>query len=541
MAPSPNPSSFDQLVEALLTPDFYPHPVGVITTIETHVSIVFLTGSYAYKLKKPVNFGFLDFSTLEKRHQFYQLEFELNRRTAPQLYLEVLPIFQQKKGFSLNTPSTSVEAAPVEYLLKMRQFDPNCVLGRYLQQHELSTLQTQQLAQQIAQLHLEAEKVDKQNPWGTPESIQQPMLDNFPPLLEVFTHPETQYKLRQLHKWTEFQVEQLKETLIQRRASGFVCACHGDLHLDNVTLIDEQPVLFDGIEFNEAFRWIDRMSDLAFLLVDLVDRKQPALANQILNRYLQQTGDYAGLEVLPLYQVYRNLVRAKITALRAQQLSHSLEAQQTLERAQSFILQAETVAYQLPQPQLILMQGVAGSGKSYVAEKIAPLCQGIVVSSDIERKRLFGLQPLQRPTESQRPHLYGLEMNRKTYEQLHQLTDTLLQQQQTVIIDATNLKKDHRKVLYRLAQRHQATLRIISIQTELTQTVQQIKHRQKLNNNPSDATVEVMQFQSQQFEAVTPEELTEFNLPNQTLWTLCNTDEASLAPFKKWLELPIAY
>ena len=528
---SASSTHFTQLVEALLSPDFYPHPVEVITTIETHISIVFLTGRYAYKLKKPVNFGFLDFSTLKKRQQFYQLELQLNRRTAPQIYLEVLPIYFQHNTFSLQAGT----GKPIEYLLKMQQFDPNLVLGRYLQQHSLSTSQIQQLAQQIAQLHLTAQKLKSSMPWGTPKTILQPMLDNFPPLIKRFTHPDIQYKLRQLCHWTEFQAQQLSSTLTQRRASGFICACHGDLHLDNITLIEEQPVLFDGIEFNEAFRWIDRMSDLAFLLIDLMDRKHPELANQILNYYLQKTGDYAGLGILNFYQVYRTMVKAKITALRADQLTHSLEKQQTLKRAYHFILQAETLAYQLPQPQLILLQGIAGSGKSYVAEKIAPHCQGIILSSDIERKRLFGLSPRQRPSDTQRPQLYSLEMNKKTYGQLHKLAAMLLKQQQTVIIDATNLKKIHRQTFYRLAQKHHANLRIISLQPPLAQIAQQIEQRQQRNNNPSDATLEVMQFQTPQFEPVTPEELSEFQLPQQALWTLDNTQDVALDALKKWL------
>ncbi|GAB6034352.1 bifunctional aminoglycoside phosphotransferase/ATP-binding protein [Galenea microaerophila] len=537
MASSSNSPSFEHLVEALLNPDFYPHPVEVITTIETHISIVFLTGRYAYKLKKPVNFGFLDFSTLQKRHQYYQLEFELNRRTAPQLYLDILPVYQQTKSYTLNRPHST--QTPVEYLLKMQQFDPNQVLGRYLQHHSLTATQTQQIAQQIAQLHQQAEKAPLESPWGTPEAILQPMLDNFPPLLKAFSNPEIQYKLRQLQAWTDFQAQQLHDVLNARKTSGYVCACHGDLHLDNITLINERPVLFDGIEFNEAFRWIDRMSDLAFLLIDLQDRKQPLLANQILNQYLQQTGDYLGLQLLPFYQVYRNLVRAKITALRAQQLTQQIEIQQTLKRAHHFILQAETIAYQLRQPQLILMQGISGSGKSYVAEKIAPTVQGIVISSDIERKRLFGLSPLQRPTESERPTLYGPEMNRNTYERLHQLAQTLLQLQYTVIIDATNLKKVHRQVFYALAQQQHAQVRIISVQKALTETAEQIKQRQQSNNNPSDATVEVMQMQNQWIEAVDQAELNAFHFPKETLYTLNQTDDAAIEDLKKWLNTPI--
>ena len=534
------PNTFSRLVDALLSPNFYPHPVGVITTIETHSSIVILTGEFAYKLKKPVDFGFLDFSTLEKRQKYTQMEYALNRRTAPELYLGVLPVYEQDQNFFLATDLKNPKnpSPAVAYLLKMQQFDPNKVLSRYLQHHPLDPKQITHLASQIATLHQHAETVSESQPWGKPKTVLQPMLDNFPPLNTAFIHPETQYKLKRLVDWTHFQFNQLEPLLADRRQQGFVCACHGDLHLDNITLINETPTLFDGIEFNEAFRWIDRMSDLAFLLVDLEDQNQHALAWQILNQYLQQTGDYEGLVLLPFYQVYRALVKAKITALRAQQLSTPIEQQLAQQQAYQFILQAEDIAYQLPQPQLILLQGVSGSGKSYLANQLAPTTKSIILSSDIERKKLFGLSPLQRPSEEEKAQLYSQEMNQTTYQRLHQLANTLLAQGRSVIIDATNLQAHHRVAFYQIAQTHHAQIRVINLLVPEATLRERIKQREQLNNNPSDATLEVMQAQSRFNEPATQKELGSLEIKGGC-YTLSDTDTESLAELKIWLQSPI--
>jgi aminoglycoside phosphotransferase family enzyme/predicted kinase len=521
-------NDFDRLVNTLMTPEFYPHPVDVITTIETHISIIFLTGPYAYKLKKPVNFGFLDFSTLAKRHQYYQLELALNRRTAPDLYQGIVPIYLGRTKYSVDP--TKPNDAPVEYLLQMKQFDPNLVLGRYLQSHELTQTQKIDLVKQIAQLHMTAEGVADNSPFGEPETVLQPMLDNFPPLLDALPHPETQYRLQQLLTWTELEAKNQRKLLQQRKKNGAVMACHGDLHLDNITLIDDKPVLFDGIEFNEAFRWIDRLNDLAFLLIDLKNKEHPTLANWIKNRYLQQTGDYEGLPLLPLYEVYRNLVRAKITALRAQQLQEKHQIQQTLDIANQYILQAEDSAYRLDSPQIILMQGVSGSGKSYVADKMAEAIGAIVLSSDVERKRLFGISPLTRVDESQKQDLYSAQMSQKTYERLFQLTDQLLKLGHKVIVDATFLKHAHRNRFHELGKKLNAPSQVVSIQPSLQTIEDQIRQRTELNNNPSDATIDVMRQQTQAIEW--PE-------APETAFILHDTGENELNRLKEWLTLPI--
>ena len=495
-----------ELINALSLPQTYDHPVEVITTIETHISIVFLTGPYAYKLKKNVNFGFLDFSTLANRKKFCELEVKLNKRYAPQLYIDVLAIYLDYNQ-QVTLDATKAHSAPIDYLVKMNQFDPNQVLGRRLQNHGLTTAQVEALAFQISNFHTNAERVDQNSLLGEPETILQPMLDNFGTLYDsLIGHQQENQKrlLDELHTWTLQTFGSLQSFIKQRKLNGYVRACHGDLHVDNITLIDGQPVLFDGIEFNENFRWIDVISDLAFLLIDLDFRDQQPLKRMVLSLYLSRTNDYNALKLISLYEVYRSLVRAKITALRAAQLpidslSHKLKMQTT----SAYINLAHHYSQRNSEPKLILLQGVSGSGKSYLANSLLELIDAIVISSDRTRKQLFGINPLDRVCESEVSELYGAEMSQKTYQTLLAQSQTILSQGMNVIVDATFLKKEHQRPFIKLAKELECPAFIIYIESSVETSLYAIQNRLQLNDNPSDADQQVMH---RQLETIQPPE-----------------------------------
>ncbi|KUJ72224.1 hypothetical protein AVO41_06420 [Thiomicrospira sp. WB1] len=518
-------------------PAAYPHPVSMITTIETHISIVFLTGEYAYKLKKPVDFGFLDFSTLARRQRFCQLELTLNRRTAPELYLDVCALYTADQGVSLTAEGD--EPCICDYLVKMRQFDPNQVLGKQLSpSHRLTPAQTHQLANTIADLHIQAETCPAEAPYGHPDDLIHPMLDNFPTLLQDLNHPEDQYRLRQLADWTRHRQKELWQALMQRKQHGWIRACHGDLHLDNITLIDQTPVLFDGIEFNEQFRWIDPINDLAFLMTDLIHRRQWDMKNALLSDYLQTTGDYAGMLFLRFYQAYRALVRAKITLLRRRQLpAESDQHHHLTQTAKDYVRQAEDDAYDVSPPQLILMHGVSGSGKSTVARRLLPFFDAtpaVIISSDIERKRLYGIDPTARVSDTEKTTLYGPEMNRRTYQRLHALVDTLLASGCHVIVDATNLKARFREAFFEQAQTHQARYKVCGIrfkgENDQACLKQRLKQRAQANHDPSDADVNIMTGQCAQVETPAAHE-------NAWLFSLSHIDsDLQSEAFRHWLD-----
>ena len=504
----------EQLIDYLCQPDSYPHPVGVVTTIETHISVVFLTGQYAYKLKKPVDFGFLNFTNKTERKHFCEQELRLNRRTAPNLYIDVVPIFVSTHD-GINVASTSPYnssecSEPLDYLVKMHQFDPNCVLGRYLLEHKVTPEQEREVAQQIAQLHLTSERISAASLLGEPEAVLQPMLDNFPTLI---THCSEDYKprLRALLAWTEQHFLELRPLLAERKKSGFIRECHGDLHLDNIALINEQPTLFDGIEFNETFRWIDGLNDLAFLLIDLDFREQQHFKRRLLSDYLAITGDYKGVALLSFYRVYRSLVRAKISALRLSQLNEtSIDFHHYKQITMQYIHQAEATAFKPTTPQLILLQGVSGSGKSHLSKQLLQQIDAVVISSDIERKRLFGIQSTERVSNSQKQRLYSPQLSQQTYQHLQVLADQLLSFGVSVIVDATFLKAQHRQPFYELAKNRGLKCKTLYIEVKEqadVQTVKQsIEQRLHLNSDPSDADVAVM---LNQLKVIEPPTLTE--------------------------------
>jgi len=491
--------NIEHLIDQLCLPETYPHTVEVITTIETHISVVFLTGEFAYKLKKPVDFGFLNFTKKKDREFFCRQEVRLNQRTAPDLYLDVVPIYQNLEGQILFEPPSAPEVmtSPVDYLVKMNQFEPNWVLGRYLSDHCLTREQESQLAKRIAQLHLTANQVVTESHLGEPETLLQPMLDNFPILLE---NCSTNYKprLQALLDWTNQQFESLRPLLVKRKQQGFIRECHGDLHLDNITLINDTPTLFDGIEFNDEFRWIDGISDLAFLLIDLDFRGQSALKRRVLSQYLEITGDYPALELLSFYQVYRSLVRAKISALRLKQLTKgSPEHHHFKQITIQYIEQAEAEAFDKPAPKIVLLQGVSGSGKSHFSKQLLQSLDAVVIRSDIERKRLFGIHATERLSEFDRKALYSSDMSQKTYQQLQSLTKQISQFGFSVIVDATFLKQSHRQAFSDLADSLGYDCKLIYIDADLDTATQAVAQRQLLNNDPSDADISVMKQQRQ--------------------------------------------
>ena len=488
----------EQLIDQLCLPQTYPHAVEVITTIETHISMVFLTGQYAYKLKKPVDFGFLNFTQKQDRKKFCLQELRLNKRTAPDLYLDVVPIFEGLNGTLYLGDSNALlwqpplMAEPLDYLVKMRQFEPSAVLGRYLTDHGLSRQQESLLAKQIARLHLDANQVASNTHLGEPETLLKPMLDNFPTLFKNADKLD-QPLLEQLFNWTHSQFKLLHAELVDRKQSGFVRECHGDLHLDNIALINQVPTLFDGIEFNDEFRWIDGISDVAFLLIDLDFREQPGIKRRLLSDYMRITGDYSALKLLRFYCVYRALVRAKISALRLMQLDKKTIEYQHFKRITSqYIEQAKTEAFERKPPQLILLQGVSGSGKSFLSLQLLDHIEAIVISSDIERKRLFGVDALERVAEHKKTTLYSNSMNRKTYQRLQSLAKQILQLGMSVIVDATFLKTRHRQPFYKLAESLGYACKTVYIQTDQTTAQHAIQLRQSLNDNPSDADISVM-------------------------------------------------
>ncbi|MCF5429327.1 phosphotransferase, partial [Pseudomonas syringae] len=325
------------LIAALQNPALFPHPVDQFHVIETHISWVLLTGNYAYKMKKPVNFGFLDFTTLEARSHFCNEELRLNQRLTDNLYLEVLPITG-----SAEAPQLGGDGPVVDYVLKMRQFPQSQLLSTLQANGELTSAHIDELAKQIAHFHLNAPKVRATHTAGTPHDVMVPVLQNFEQICPFLSDKADLAQLEALQAWAESSFERLKPLFEQRKLNGFIRECHGDIHLGNATMIDGHVVIFDCIEFNEPFRFTDVYADTGFLAMDLEDRGLKSLARRFISQYLELTGDYQGLELLNFYKAYRALVRAKVALFSMPSEADTVQRATTLRQYRNYANLAES-------------------------------------------------------------------------------------------------------------------------------------------------------------------------------------------------------
>lgn len=432
-------TAFPTLIEHLKQPGLYPHAVDQVALLETHISVVLLAGEYAYKLKKPYNLGFLDFTTLEARKYYCEEEQRLNQRLAPDLYLGVVTV----TGSSAE-PQWGGSGAPIEYAVKMRRFPQQALLSNVLARNELQAAQLDALACRMAAFHQAVPAATLEQAYGLPDTVHASARQNFAQIEPLLTNDTQRTQLVRLARTTEALFTANAALFLQRKRDGFVRECHGDLHLGNMVMIEGEIVPFDCIEFNADFRWIDVMSEIAFLVMDLASRGRPDLGFRFLNAYLEQTGDFAGLMVLRYYLMFRAVVRAKIAALRATQ--HETPATtrtQAWAEYQHYLDWAEQVSQPQP-PLLILMRGVSGSGKSTVARELAAHLPAIHVRSDVERKRLFGLAPLAQSKSGLERGLYTADATQRTYARLKEIAQSVLDAGFSVVLDATFLKHSQR-------------------------------------------------------------------------------------------------
>ena len=491
----------ERLIESLLNPSAYPHPVEHIQMIETHISWVLLTGPFAYKIKKPLDLGFLDYTTLQRRELFCHEELRLNRRLAPEIYLEVVPITG-----NLKNPAMDGKGLAMEFAVKMRQFPQRDLLSELIVHHQLTPSLAEHIAHRVASFHGSIEVAAEDSPYGTPKAVLAIMQRNFDTIRVYLSDEELLKPLNSLEHWTHSRHSALETVIRSRRHHAFVRECHGDMHLGNIALVDGEVTIFDGIEFNKQMRWIDVMSELAFLVMDLDDRGAPELAQHILNHYLMETGDYAGLTLLRLYQVYRALVRAKVSAIRASQDHITADEHQHLVQLYlSYVKLAQSYTTE-HEPVLAITHGLSGSGKSTLCQQLSKHPATIWIRSDVERKRLHGLTALQRSHAGLEEGLYSANASQRTYEHLLSLTHRILQAHFTVLVDATFLKHSQRIAFEKLAKEQAIPFHILNLYTSENTLQQRIEKRSSLGQDPSEAGLDVLTQQRGSHDPLTPRE-----------------------------------
>lgn len=490
------------LIRQLLEPAAYPHGVRETQLVETHISWVILTGEFAYKVKKPVELGFLDFSTLELRRHFCEEELRVNRRTAPELYLDVVPI-----GAGPGGPRVGLEPA-VEYAVRMRQFPHEARLDRCLRDGRLGPAEMRLLAETIARFH---ESLPPRRDIDSAYEIERavrPARNNFVHLDPGTFDDAVQQRLAVIEGWTLEQAAIQAPEFAQRAREGAVRECHGDLHLENLLLQDGRFIPFDAIEFNPTLRWIDIGNDIAFLAMDLMARERSDLAFTALSAWLEANGAYDGLAVMRFYLVYRSMVRAVVTAIRRGQGSaqgaDTERSSARLDTGRYVELAARLV--DTPPPCLYLMHGLSGSGKTWFSERLVSVLPALRVRSDLERKRLAGLESSQRATAAIESGLYAADVTERTYETLARHCATGLRAGFDMIADATFLRRRDRARFHELAASLGAGFVIVECQASPELLEQRLRQRAAQQADASDADVAVLRYQLTHHDPLAAEE-----------------------------------
>lgn len=453
--------------------------------VATAISSLVMAGDDVFKLRKPLALDFLDFSTLERRRHDCKEELRLNRRTAPQVYVDVLPVTG-----TADAPRIGGDAGrAIDWVLRMRRFDDSQRLDRLADRHELDAPLIDALALAVARFH--AALPPSPLAYGRPDAVRHWAIENFDELQAGPAGRSHAARLAALRAWTEAAFARLAPLLAARHAAGYVRECHGDLHLANIVRIDGVPLPFDCLEFNPALRHIDVIADLAFLFMDLQRRGLPAFAWRVVNAWAEHIGDYEGLATLRFFAVYRALVRAKVALLRAAQ--HDAQAWDAFERDLAL---AETLAAPRQGPlHLVVASGASGSGKSTVAQLLVDAIGAIRVRSDVERKRLFGMPAQTRPTPDQVPRLYGADATSRTYARIGDLSATLLGAGLHTVVDAAFLRRHERDAMRPIAAAAGARLTMIECDAPEGVLRERVARRGDDNRDASDADLAVLEHQ----------------------------------------------
>lgn len=506
------------LIDSLMRPDAFNHPVTDVELIETHISWLILTDSYAYKIKKPIVLDFLNFGDLERRRFYCEEEIRLNQPWAPSIYVDVVPITRDNGQAHFGG-----QGEAVEYAVRMRRFANELRLDRQLEKGFLSVADMKELASKIAERHTKASVVAHDRREKVNALTKEFMWDNFK-ALDGFVDSAM---LDSLKDWTEEELRTVGPLLLQRFDDGFVRDCHGDLHLANLVRLPEGITTFDCIEFNTDFRHIDVMCDVAFLIMDLVERKRHDLAAHFLNRYLEATGDYGGVAVLSLFFVYRCLVRAKVAVIRSQERENVSARDDDIEEAGSYCSMAMRQARGRV-PVLVIMYGLSGSGKSFVAGQLMAALPAIRVRSDIERKRMFAFRETEASGSAVGKGIYTGQVSSDVYRLLFDAARGILDAGHNAILDATFLRESDRAAAFAVAD--QCNCPAVIIQVTATEEVmrKRIGRRLEDSTDASEANLDVLEHQFEIAEVLSPAERAKANVCD-------NTESVDIDLIVKWI------
>ncbi len=475
------------LIAGLLRPDAYPHPVTVpVRVAETHISWVLLTGEFAYKIKKPLRLRFLDYSTVERRRGFCEEEVRLNRRHAPDLYLGVSAI-----GGTLEAPRVDGTGPPLDHAVRMRQFDAGDELAALLAANSVDSEDLAALGEAVARLHASA-AVATDPGHGHPDTVRRIVHENFAELRRLPECASGICDVGALDTALCGRLDGMRDLMLERRTDGRVRECHGDLHCGNVVRWHGQLTPFDGIEFDPALRCIDVVNDIAFLTMDLAERGRRDLRHAVLQAWCESLGDFGGLPLLPAFECYRALVRAKVAALAASQSAADPPRRAAAIADCLRYLDWASARLAPRRPALLLTCGLSGSGKTWLARQLAPAFGALHLRSDVERKRLAGLAPHEDSRSPPDGGIYTRAFNERTYARLEHCAGAALVAGEPVIVDAAFLRRGERLRFAELAAAHGAPAAILACHAPDALLHRRVAERRAARIDASEAGTELL-------------------------------------------------
>ena len=485
------------ILESLKSPTAYPVQTRTVVLIQTHISWLFLTDTHVFKLKKPVNFGFLDFSTLDLRRFYCYEELRLNRRLCPDIYEQVIELRNTDKGASFVG-----DGEVIEYAVMMKRLPADRMLDRLVDCGNISVEDIWIVAQEISKFHANAPTSPHISAFGTLEQIQFNWRENFEQTLQFrnSTIPQTVSTI--ISSYVETFTTTQRALFAERIKGGYVRDCDGDIHLGNICLMNNVAYIFDCIEFNERFRYSDTAADIAFLLMDLDFHRRPDLADAALAAYISASDDTDCAKLSTFYKVYRAFVRGKVESMQLNDDGIAPEARDTAQMravlyfrlAQGYCLRSNL------HPTLFITCGTMGCGKSTLVTQLSFELGLATFNSDIVRKQMTGVPPETPVKAAFGDGLYSEEMNRITYLQLKQLADHELAAGHSVVIDAGFRSAAERAEFAQLAVSHGAKFVILFVKCDPDEQRQRLRERSSRGDSVSDGRVELLDQQLKVFE-----------------------------------------
>ena len=468
-----------------------------VELVETHVSYLFLTGSYVYKVKKPVGYGFLDFTSLEQRRHFCHQEVLLNRRLSPEVYLGVVEVRRDGDSYAVEGPGETVE-----YAVQMRRLPRARAMSELLRKRTLDATQVRQVAQRVHSFHQSAETSPHITALGGLETVRSNVLENFAQTERYIEQTVSRRDFRRTQAYSQAFLAERESLFAQRAAAGRIRDGHGDLHTAQIFL-DDAVAIIDCIEFNERFRYGDVASDLAFLAMDLDYYGRDDLSRALVDAYLEASEDQGIEEVLDFYKCYRAWVRGKVTSFRLDDPSLSPPARRSLaDEARRYFRLASR--YARPSgPVLLLTAGLVGTGKSSLARDLAGPLEAEVLTSDVIRKEMAGIPVTERRFAPWGTGLYTDESIEDTYLELHRRAQASIQRGRSVVLDASYRKQSWRSAALDIARSAHVPALVLECVAPEEDVRTRLERRLRRRRDSSDGRWEIYAQQKASYEPLT--------------------------------------